>query len=107
MTRQQRFLAIGACAVLAAGTAAGARADAIADFYAGKDITILVGYGAGGGNDSGLAGAGAGLALRRGAIRNCLIANNRSTHPTGGQGGGIYQRLHELQFVEAGTVIDT
>jgi tripartite-type tricarboxylate transporter receptor subunit TctC len=43
---------MAACAVLAAGTAAGARADAVSDFYAGKDITILVGYGAGGGYDT-------------------------------------------------------
>ena len=48
--------------------------------------------GAGGGNDSGVLGAGAGLALRNGWIRNCLIANNRSTHPTAGQGAGVYQR---------------
>jgi tripartite-type tricarboxylate transporter receptor subunit TctC len=40
-------------ALLAAGAAAPvARADAVADFYRGKTVTILVGYGAGGGYDA-------------------------------------------------------
>jgi tripartite-type tricarboxylate transporter receptor subunit TctC len=36
----------------AASSASLARADAVADFYRGKEITILVGYGAGGGYDT-------------------------------------------------------
>jgi tripartite-type tricarboxylate transporter receptor subunit TctC len=43
------------CAVVALSAVAAipaARADAVASFYAGKEITILVGYGAGGGYDT-------------------------------------------------------
>lgn len=54
MRRQQHGFATVAltamCAVAAAATAA--HADAVADFYAGKELTILVGYGAGGGYDT-------------------------------------------------------
>jgi tripartite-type tricarboxylate transporter receptor subunit TctC len=38
--------------LLVAAGAPAARADAVADFYRGKEITILVGYGAGGGYDT-------------------------------------------------------
>jgi tripartite-type tricarboxylate transporter receptor subunit TctC len=38
--------------LIAAGGVPSAHADAVADFYRGKDITILVGYGAGGGYDT-------------------------------------------------------
>ena len=50
MNRPQRFCATVVIAMLLA-TAATARADSVSDFYAGKDLTILVGYGAGGGYD--------------------------------------------------------
>lgn len=36
----------------AAGHAGNARADAVADFYKGKDISLIIGYGAGGGYDT-------------------------------------------------------
>jgi tripartite-type tricarboxylate transporter receptor subunit TctC len=45
------FLATTAAAALSAAIPA-ARADAVADFYKGKDITINIGYGAGGGYDT-------------------------------------------------------
>lgn len=50
MNRLQRPCTTAVLVALLA-TAATARADSISDFYAGKDITILVGYGAGGGYD--------------------------------------------------------
>jgi tripartite-type tricarboxylate transporter receptor subunit TctC len=37
---------------MAVAASPAARADSVSDFYAGKDITILVGYGAGGGYDT-------------------------------------------------------
>jgi tripartite-type tricarboxylate transporter receptor subunit TctC len=46
------FLAATAAATLTAAAVPAARADAVADFYKGKDITINVGYGAGGGYDT-------------------------------------------------------
>jgi tripartite-type tricarboxylate transporter receptor subunit TctC len=48
-----RIRATGAVlSLIAAGAVAGtARADSVSDFYSGKDVTILVGYGAGGGYD--------------------------------------------------------
>ena len=46
------FLATAAAAALSAAAVHGARADAVADFYKGKEITINVGYGAGGGYDT-------------------------------------------------------
>jgi tripartite-type tricarboxylate transporter receptor subunit TctC len=53
MIRQQHLFATGAAlAILAVAAATPARADAVADFYKGKEITILVGYGAGGGYDT-------------------------------------------------------
>lgn len=45
------FAAAGAIA-LAAALAPAAKADAIKDFYTGKQLTILIGYGAGGGYDT-------------------------------------------------------
>jgi tripartite-type tricarboxylate transporter receptor subunit TctC len=50
MTRQHSFCAAAALAALLA-TASVATADSVSDFYAGKSVTILVGYGAGGGYD--------------------------------------------------------
>jgi tripartite-type tricarboxylate transporter receptor subunit TctC len=48
-----RQLPLTALLLIGAGVGApSARADAVADFYAGKEITILVGYGAGGGYDT-------------------------------------------------------
>jgi tripartite-type tricarboxylate transporter receptor subunit TctC len=54
MVRVSQVRAAGAALSLiaAAAAAGGARADSVSDFYAGKDITILVGYGAGGGYDT-------------------------------------------------------
>lgn len=53
MARAMRTHATGAVlSLIAAGAVAGAaRADSVSDFYSGKDVTILVGYGAGGGYD--------------------------------------------------------
>jgi len=44
---------LGIAAVAAVLTLAGApaRADAVADFYKGKTVTLVVGYGSGGGYD--------------------------------------------------------
>jgi tripartite-type tricarboxylate transporter receptor subunit TctC len=50
MNRSQCFYATVVFAALLA-TATTARADSVSDFYAGKELTILVGYGAGGGYD--------------------------------------------------------
>ena len=51
MTHRIRFMtALAVGAVLLA--APGARADAVADFYNGKQLRILIGYGAGGGYDT-------------------------------------------------------
>jgi tripartite-type tricarboxylate transporter receptor subunit TctC len=50
MNRLQHACATAVLAALLAIPAA-ARADQVSDFYAGKEITILVGYGAGGGYD--------------------------------------------------------
>jgi tripartite-type tricarboxylate transporter receptor subunit TctC len=48
----RRWAAVGlAAAVLAAAVPGGAPAQSVADFYRGKDITLLVGYGPGGGYD--------------------------------------------------------
>lgn len=54
MTRATRFLGTTAAAVLAAAAlgASTASADAIADFYKGKQLTIQVGFGSGGGYDT-------------------------------------------------------
>jgi len=53
MTRRILFGTIAAAAGAAALLAApAARADAVADFYKGKQLTILIGYGAGGGYDT-------------------------------------------------------
>jgi tripartite-type tricarboxylate transporter receptor subunit TctC len=51
MIRQQGVLAASACAALFAAAVSGACADPVAAFYAGKDITIVIGYGSGGGYD--------------------------------------------------------
>ena len=51
MIRSTYFLATSAAVALCAVVPA-AHADAVADFYKGKDITINVGYGAGGGYDT-------------------------------------------------------
>ena len=52
MTRSTRRLAVSMAALALAGTAANpAAADAVADFYKGKQITMVVGYGTGGGFD--------------------------------------------------------
>jgi len=47
----RRIAAPLAAALLLAGAAAPARADAVADFYKGKQVQIVVGYGTGGGYD--------------------------------------------------------
>jgi tripartite-type tricarboxylate transporter receptor subunit TctC len=54
MTRPQRLCTTGTLLALFATAAAvpAARADSVSDFYSDKDITILVGYGAGGGYDT-------------------------------------------------------
>jgi tripartite-type tricarboxylate transporter receptor subunit TctC len=54
MRRPHRHFARGAALALVAATAAVSpvRADAVAEFYTGKELTILVGYGAGGGYDT-------------------------------------------------------
>ena len=52
MIRSRHVFAAGAAAVLIGGVATGAHADSVADFYKGKDITINIGYGAGGGYDT-------------------------------------------------------
>jgi tripartite-type tricarboxylate transporter receptor subunit TctC len=54
MVRAMRALGIGAASALLAVSAAApaARADAVADFYKGNQITIQVGFGAGGGYDT-------------------------------------------------------
>jgi tripartite-type tricarboxylate transporter receptor subunit TctC len=53
MHRQTSFLTTGALAVLLAATAAvPAQADAVADFYKGRQLTLQVGFGAGGGYDT-------------------------------------------------------
>ena len=46
----KRIAALGALVCLATG-AAGARADAVADFYRGKTLRMIIGYGPGGGYD--------------------------------------------------------
>ncbi len=52
MTRSTRGIAVAAAALALAGAAATpATADAVADFYKGKQITMIVGYGTGGGFD--------------------------------------------------------
>ena len=52
MTKSTRGLAVTAAALALAGAAATpAAADAVADFYKGKQITMVVGYGTGGGFD--------------------------------------------------------
>jgi tripartite-type tricarboxylate transporter receptor subunit TctC len=51
MTGTQRFRGIAAAVLIAASAASSARADAVADFYKGKQINVIVGYGPGGGYD--------------------------------------------------------
>jgi tripartite-type tricarboxylate transporter receptor subunit TctC len=51
MTRSTRALAARAAAMALAAVANPAAADAVADFYKGKQITMVVGYGTGGGFD--------------------------------------------------------
>src|SRR5258705_9213943 len=46
----RRFVKIAVC-VVALATPAGAQAQSVADFYKGKNVTIIVGYTAGGGYD--------------------------------------------------------
>lgn len=46
------FTAAALVAAFAVSAAPSARADAVADFYSGKQLTVLVGYGAGGGYDT-------------------------------------------------------
>src|SRR5258706_463826 len=46
----RRFVKIAVC-VVALATPAGAQAQSVADFYKGKNVTIIVGYTAGGGSD--------------------------------------------------------
>jgi tripartite-type tricarboxylate transporter receptor subunit TctC len=52
MIRSTHVFAASAAAVLIGGAATGAHADSVADFYKGKDITINIGYGSGGGYDT-------------------------------------------------------
>lgn len=53
MQRRTKFLTIGALTALVAATATlPVAADPVADFYKGKKLTILIGYGAGGGYDT-------------------------------------------------------
>lgn len=52
MTRPTGLPGIAICATLALACAGAAQADEIADFYRGKQITIQVGFGAGGGYDT-------------------------------------------------------
>jgi tripartite-type tricarboxylate transporter receptor subunit TctC len=52
MITQHRLFATGVLASSIVFAAVPARADAVADFYAGKELTILVGYGVGGGYDT-------------------------------------------------------
>ncbi len=47
-----RFFVAALAAALAGGTAGAAKADAVADFYKGKRMTMIVGYSAGGGYDT-------------------------------------------------------
>lgn len=51
-TRTTLAVALAALALGTATAASTARADAVSDFYTGKQLTILVGYGAGGGYDT-------------------------------------------------------
>jgi len=51
MSRPQRILAAAIALLLALSAASAARADAVADFYKGKTINVVVGYGPGGGYD--------------------------------------------------------
>ncbi len=49
---QSRMIAVCLLAVAVAATSSPARADAVADFYKGKSITISIGFGPGGGYDT-------------------------------------------------------
>jgi tripartite-type tricarboxylate transporter receptor subunit TctC len=51
MAGTQRLRGIATAALIAASVASSARADAVADFYKGKQINVVVGYGPGGGYD--------------------------------------------------------
>jgi tripartite-type tricarboxylate transporter receptor subunit TctC len=51
MKRRAIVLRIIAAVVLSALTSIGARADAVGDFYRGKTVNVVVGYGSGGGYD--------------------------------------------------------
>ena len=51
MTSTQRILGTAAAVLFAMSIPSAARADAVADFYKGKQINVVVGYGPGGGYD--------------------------------------------------------